>query len=170
VSDLVFLDCETTGLDPATHEVWEVAWAIGDGAIESRIVPHGIATADPLALDLNGYWHRSDASYVSHRADHTLRAILDGATIVGSNPAFDTAFLRSRWKVAPWHHRLVAVESMALQAFGWNRPRGLASVRDALVDWGIAGKNIPEPDHTAAGDVATLRAVYKALREMGGVQ
>jgi hypothetical protein len=169
-NSLVFLDTETTGLDPARHEVWEVAVAVEDGPIGTYRLPHSIATADPKALELNGYWGRANLPGATDAYDLELREILTGATIVGSNPAFDTAFLRARWGVAPWHHRLVAVESMALQAFGWDRPRGLADVRAALVEWGIAGKDIPEPDHTAAGDVATLRAVYRALREMGGVQ
>jgi len=159
-TDLVFLDTETTGLDSALHEVWEIAWAINAGPIDSRVVPHSIKTADPKALELNGYWHRGEG-YVSHRADHTLRAILDGSTIVGANPAFDTAFLRARWGVSPWHHRLIDVESMALTVLGYERPKGLHGLAADLRD---RGHDIPAPDHTAAADVATTRAVYKALR------
>jgi DNA polymerase III alpha subunit (gram-positive type) len=159
---LVFLDTETTGLDPALHEVWEIAWAIDDGPIESRILTHSIKTADPEALELNGYWDRGEGYYADPRHDHTLRAILTGATVVGSNPAFDTAFLRARWGVAPWHHRLLAVESMAYALFRYDKAKGLAGVAD---DVRAGGYEVPAPDHTAAGDVATLRAVFNALRE-----
>lgn len=162
MNPLIFLDTETTGLDPALHEVWEIAWAVGDGEINSTFLTHDLRTADPEALAKNGYYQRFDGAPLA--ADAEVRPILDGATIVGCNPAFDTAFLRARWGLAPWHHRLVAVESMALQAFGWDRPKGLAAVRDHLVE---AGFDIPEPDHTAAGDVATLRAVYHSLRTIG---
>jgi DNA polymerase III epsilon subunit-like protein len=159
---LVFLDTETTGLDPDRHEVWEVAWAVDEGPIMSAVVPHSLRTADPKALELNGYWTRGfEQAPGVLSADVTLREILTGATIVGSNPAFDAAFLRARWGVAPWHHRLIAVESMAFAVFGYERPKGLAAVADDLRD---RGYEIPQPDHTAAADVACLRAVYTAIR------
>lgn len=161
MTDLVFLDTETTGLDPALHEVWEIAWAINDGPIQSGIVTHSIQTADPKALELNGYWTRGFCEGSVESADVTLREILTGATIVGANPAFDTAFLRARWGVAPWHHRLIDVESMALTVLGYERPKGLHALATDLRD---RGHDIPTPDHTAAADVATTRAVYDAFR------
>lgn len=163
MSGLVFLDTETTGLDPALHEVWEIAWAVDGGLIQTRLLPHSLDTADPKALDLNGYWDRGYDVPTSPAADVDLKAILTGATIVGSNPAFDTAFLRARWGVAPWHHRLLAVESMAFAVLRYDVPKGLAGVAADLRE---LGHDIPEPDHTAAGDVATLRAVFRALRQV----
>ena len=161
---LVFLDTETTGLDPALHEVWEVAYAFEDGAIQTSHLKHDLRTADPAALANNGYHNRAPVHFArgfASQADVALRRARSGATIVGSFPAFDTACLRARWGGAPWHHRLVAVESMAMQQRGRARPKGLAGVRDTLVE---IGYEIPEPDHSAAGDVATLRDVYRALR------
>jgi DNA polymerase III epsilon subunit-like protein len=160
---LVFLDTETTGLDPERHDVWEIAWAVEDGPIMSAIIPHSLRTADPKALELNGYWGRGFAEPRRESRDVQLREILDGATIVGSNPAFDSAFLRARWGVAPWHHRMIAVESVAVGVLGYERPKGLAGIAADLRD---LGRDIPEPDHTAAGDVAALRAVYTSLREL----
>lgn len=158
-TDLVFLDTETTGLDPARHEVWEVAFAVNDGPIRIRYLTHSLRTADPKALELNGYYSRFREADVD--SDVSLRSVLDGATIVGANPAFDAAFLRARWGVAPWHHRMIDVESMALAVFGYDRPKGLMGVCDDLRERGFV---IPEPDHTAAADVATLRAAYNAIR------
>jgi DNA polymerase III alpha subunit (gram-positive type) len=159
-NDLIFLDTETTGLDPALHEVWEIAYAVNDGPINAYVVTHSLATADPKALELNGYRERGFA-FPSGWADVELKAALTGATIVGANPAFDTAFLRARWGVAPWHHRLIDVESMALTVLGYERPKGLHALAADLRD---RGHDIPAPDHTAAADVATTRAVYNALR------
>lgn len=161
---LVFLDTETTGLDPALHEVWEIAYAVETGAISSAFLPHSLRTADPEALALNRYWHRIATGPVGADPgnDPFLRKIFTGATIVGANPAFDAAFLRARWGVAPWHHRLIDVESMALTVLGYDRPKGL---RDLSADLRDRGYDIPEPDHTAAGDVATTRAAYNALRQ-----
>lgn len=163
MSDLVFLDTETTGLDPALHEVWEIAFAVGERSIASGVIPHSLRTADPEALAMNGYVGRGLGVAPDPWLDVELKRLLVGATIVGSNPAFDTAFLRARWGVAPWHHRMVAVESMAMQEFGWERPKGLKDVATALRGLNF---DIPEPDHTAAGDVATLRAVFNALQEV----
>jgi DNA polymerase-3 subunit epsilon len=159
---LVFLDTETTGLDPAHHEVWEVAVAIDDKPIiQVYQLPHSLRTADPQALSLNGYWGRANVNRATDAYDLELRDLLAGATIVGSNPAFDTAFLRARWGIAPWHHRLLAVESMAFAVFGYETPKGMAAIADDLRD---KGHDIPEPDHTAAGDVSTLRAVFYGIR------
>lgn len=160
---LVFLDTETTGLDPALHEVWEVAVAWDDELILSYILPHSLRTADVKALELNRYWERfpSGAESDGDGTDPALRAALAGVTIVGANPAFDAAFLRARWGAAPWHHRLIDVESMAFAVLGYVRPKGL---RDLATDLRQRGHDIPEPDHTAAGDVATTRAAFHALR------
>lgn len=158
---LIFLDTETTGLDPDLHEVWEVAFALERGRITTFLLPHDLATADPDALRLNGYWDRFDQASVDPAADLQLKRILAGATIVGANAPFDAAFLRARWGAAPWHYRLVEVESMALGLLGYDRPKGLNHIADDLRD---AGYSVPVPDHTAAGDVATLRAVYESLR------
>jgi oligoribonuclease (3'-5' exoribonuclease) len=162
--DLIFLDTETTGLDPAIHEVWEIAFAIKDHGVLSGFVPHSLATADPVALAVNNYWNRNIERVVNPRFEFALRRYVADATIVGANPAFDAAFLRARWGVAPWHHRLIDVESMALTVLGYERPKGLF---DLAVDLRGRGYDIPAPNHTAIGDVLTTRAVYHALREEG---
>jgi len=159
---LVFLDIETTGLDPDVHQVWEIATATEGSAVGSSVVPHDLRTADPEALRLNGYWARRHLlDNTSANVDQVLRQLLTGATIVGANPAFDAAFLRRRWGVTPWHYRLLDVEAMAVGVLGLDRPLGLQKLAEALAH---EGHNIPAPDHTAAGDVLTTRAVYRALR------
>ena len=165
MTPLYFLDVETTGLDPELHDVWEIAFAREDGPIRSVIVPHSLQTADPKALEINRYWQRfpHGATDDGHHLDAVIRLELTGATIVGSNPRFDTNMLRARWGVEPWHHRLVNVAEGAMWLFGWDRPKGLADVSAELRKRGYV---IPEPDHTAARDVEATRAVYNALREV----
>lgn len=158
---LVFLDTETTGLDPLRHEVWEVAYAVDGGPVLSGVVPHSLRNADPEALSMNGYLARGHGRWVS--VENGLRGSLSGATLVGANPAFDAAFLRARWGVSPWHYRLLDVEAYAAGVLGLEMPQGLAKTTKTVRDLGF---DIPEPDHTAAGDVATVRAVYEALREI----
>lgn len=162
MNDLIFLDTETTGLDPELHDVWELAWAVNDGEIEAAIVPHSIVKADPKALSMNGYYKRVHYVDQGMNVDILVREMLEGNTLVCANPTFDRMMLRKRWGYEPYHYRSIDVESMALVVFDWDRPRGLKDVAAELRDRKHA---VPEPDHSAAKDVEVLRACYHALRK-----
>ena len=154
VGDLIYLDTETTGLDPHQHQVWEIAWAVEGGPVNVIQVRHSLSNADPVALKMNGYldrWVCEEASVSEQR----LRDRLRGATLVCSNPSFDEAFLRERWREAPWHHRKIDIATYAMPALGLDRPAGLAAIAERL--------GVRAPDHTAKGDVLTLRACYIEL-------
>lgn len=155
---LVFLDTETTGLDPDRHEVWEIAYAVEDGPVLRSIVVHQTQTADPVALRLNHYWDIDQASLPMTREatefEEALRDELLNATLVASNPSFDTAFLRARWGVEPWHHRKIDISTYALPLFG--KMLGLYALAELL--------EIEAPDHTAAQDVDTLRKCFRSLQ------
>ena len=161
---LIYLDTETTGLDPERHEVWELAYAVNNGPILSGVVRHSLRYADSKALEVGGYDPRGVVATYSDVEDLCRRA-LEGATIVGANPAFDTSFLRARWGITPWAYRLLDIEAYAMPALYLDRPRGLAFIAQWL---GARGYDIPEPDHTAAGDVATVRACHQALQVIYG--
>jgi DNA polymerase III alpha subunit (gram-positive type) len=165
MSHLVFLDTETTGLDASKHEVWELAYAVDDEPIVSLILPHSLRKADPKALGMNGYYervlHGTPINSESDRNDIVLRNLFQGCTLVCSNPTFDRMFLWMRWGEEPWHHRSIAIETMALTVFDWQRPRGLA---DIVKELQTRKYDIPEPNHSAYQDVQALRAAYYALR------
>jgi hypothetical protein len=156
---LIYLDTETTGLDPYLHYVWEIAYAVDDGPILSSIVRHSSRNADPEALEVGRYWDRLSSGEFDNRAtwefEDTLRAALDGATLVGANPAFDAAMLRARWDAAPWRYRLFDIEAYAMPALGLSEPKGLAYVAEQL--------GVEQPDHTAACDVRVLRECHREL-------
>lgn len=168
----LYLDTETLGLDLDRHPIFEIAYAIDDFPVVAAFVEHSPLNADPVAVKLNGYKDRFHPSLVDPQWEYDLRMFLaqqaeagHAVTIVGANPAFDAYRLSRRWDgTTPWRYRLIDVESMALPIFGWDTPHGLADISEACRE---AGYEIHQPDHTAASDVEAVRAVHKALIEMG---
>jgi hypothetical protein len=59
---LAFIDCETTGLHPADHEIWEVAVVLRGGpeGRDLRVwqLPVDAGRADPMSLDIGGWYER----------------------------------------------------------------------------------------------------------------
>lgn len=120
MTGLVFVDVETTGLNPYQHEVWEIA------VIERRIIHHAeqpdqlvdtehlfylrpdLSKADPAALTIGRFYERTthleDAfqrpyahgvktwDQPSAVARHLAR-LFDGKHLVGAVPSFDAMFL-----------------------------------------------------------------------------
>lgn len=162
MNNLVFIDTETTGLDPQLHQAYEVAWAVNDGPIHRLVLPHNLFGAVEDALKVGRYHdrHIQDEIHASAEQLDELRWDLAGSTLVGSNPAFDAGFLQPHFGPV-WHHRLINVAEGAMWVFNWTRPKGLADVVDELTKFGAL---IPKPDHTAAGDVEATRVVYNTLR------
>jgi hypothetical protein len=164
---LCFIDTETTGLDARIHQPYEVCfWREGKGKPVTLNLPHSLEFADSAALKIGGYHERGFSPYETNGAGErrVLIAALTGVTLVGSNPAFDAAML-TRYIGAPvWHHRMIDVSAAGMWVFGLDRPEGLAGTALRCC---AEGHTIPEPDHTAEGDVRTTRAVYEALRAIG---
>lgn len=55
---VAFVDCETTGLHPDQHHIWEVALITPDGAEHVWQFPVDEMSADPFALNIGRYWDR----------------------------------------------------------------------------------------------------------------
>lgn len=175
---LIYLDCETLGLDPLIHDIWEVAWAIEDDEVRSGFLSHNDLDADPMALEVNGYAERfgdRNPMTVDPLPEGELRRLFEfyadlkapGLTVVGANPNFDLQRLSLRWGGAtPWHYRAIDVESMAMGVFDYILPPSLWDLSNMMVGLGF---DIPLPDHTSAGDVECVRAVYQSLVEMRDV-
>lgn len=165
MTTLCFIDTETTGLDPRIHQPYEVCyWLDHEPAPVTIRLPHTLTYADPGALAIGGYHDRGFTPDTSRARDLATRDLVDAlhaVTLVGSNPAFDAAMLRSYIGTEVWHHRLINVADGAMWLFGWDRPKGLDYIAAECRDRGF---EIPAPDHTAEGDVRTTRAVYEALR------
>ena len=115
MTPLVFIDCETTGLDPHRHEVIEIGVIRLRGdtleevdRAEVRVRPDRIEDADPDALRLNGYsgeaWEHSTSL---KEALERVAPLLEGGVLAGHNVGFDRAFLD-----AAFHHADVAPPAM----------------------------------------------------------
>ena len=102
---LVFVDCETTGLDPACHELIEIAalrvhpqTLAVESEVALKVRPERIEDADPEALRINGYSEDAWADAVSlDEAMAQLAPVLEGAMPAGHNVAFDRGFLDAAW-------------------------------------------------------------------------
>jgi len=132
---MVWVDLETTGLNPAEDVILEVAVVVTDGALnelaaQSLVVRSlsGRGGADPIVQqmhDANGLWAECAGSLISwlEAADTTREFIERHAPkyhgpICGSSPHFDKAFLDVEMPsvAALFNHRVFDVSTLK-QAF-----------------------------------------------------
>jgi len=159
---LVFVDVETTGLDPARHEVWEFA-AIRreDDGSETRhhcFVQHSAWRVESLP---EAYRADHDTRYDGKVAltptafgdllDHVMR---DKPRLIGAAPWFDASHLALYCGGPLWSHRLIDVETLAAGRAG-RLMNGLAEA--------AAWFEIKNPaEHTAMADAETAMRVFDA--------
>lgn len=176
--DIVFVDVETTGLDPERHELLEVGAIRVDGVhlepstrlnLKIRPTPIGIAYADARALEVNGYSAELWADAISlEEAMRQLAPVLEGAMVAGHNVWFDwrwlvCSFKACRLPVPETHHLLLDTASLAwlLVAIGKTRSLSLDAACEAL------GISRPSP-HRALADAAACLEVARRIRRGQG--
>lgn len=97
----VFVDTETTGLDHTKHEMLEIAIIVIENGerttIERKIKPTRIETAQPRALEVNGYSEEEweEAEEWNKEMSLEFRDLIRGAMIIGHNPMFDLRFIEA---------------------------------------------------------------------------
>lgn len=195
----LIVDVETTGLDPELHEIWELAVielplpGVTEATTEYlwRIKPD-LTAADPGALQVGRFYERTRHMPVSSRDGVynlarppfmdcpswsapgplalAIARLLDGATLIAANPAFDAGFLaqllRDNKQAPAWHYRLRDIGSMAhgyLNGLGNRRagPPADASTDDFARALGV------DPDrferHSALGDCRLVLAMLDVI-------
>lgn len=159
----VYLDTETTGLEDH-HQVWELGWAVDDGPIRSAFVSHTTVGASDAALEIGQYHYRRgwDMNLWDEQAECDLLSDLTNATIIAANPTFDAGMLKRRWGVVPWNYRMLDIESWATGILDKTLPpMGMKALYNYLIEY----TDLPAPDHSAGGDVNTMREIHRYLRE-----
>ena len=161
---IVFVDTETTSL--AQHrETTEIAWATETEPddVYSLVVPHTLLRADRMSLDIQGYHQRELWAHhnwaTPEDLEHFNYEVLADATVCAANSHFDVANFERLFEIN-WHYRIMEFESWAAGRIGWTRPH---SMRDIFDECTFRGYEIPEPDHSAAGDVRAMVAMWTAL-------
>ena len=174
--DFIYLDSETTGLDPRTHQMFEVAWADDyvDSKITSIFLSHTLRDASDAALRVNRYFERrpffqSPRPGVSKEeadaeAEVAIMTALSGKTVVGQNPGFDLGFLFARYGYTTNHYRTIDLGSYAMAVLNLPSPPSLEGTWEHLTKMGLVHGD--GPNHTAIGDVRALREAFHALRRL----
>lgn len=197
---LAFVDLETTGLNPDYSSIWEIAiiirvpsgreyehhWQIRQTEIHLR-------DADPKALEIGRYYERmvvsKEMAYAQitpdgHPVGVSRRALMDNvaglltdAVMIGSNPAFDAAFLRVFLDSSPWHYRTIDIATLAA-GFRFGQAKSGAYGGDFTFatdypqlpykSYDLSRAVDVEPPtadvaHTALGDARWAMAVYDAV-------
>lgn len=172
---LVFVDVETTGLDPAEHEIWEVAMQVDNRHITTfRLEPTRMESASEIALKVGGFRERTadegwDWDTPEEAVSH-MHQLTEGAHLVGMNVSFDAAFLAQLYLEhdydVNWHYHLIDLEAMMLgfiAALGGRLP---VPWKSSALSTNIG---VTPPDrtqiHTAEGDVEWAHRVWARMVE-----
>lgn len=167
MSGLVFLDTETTGLDPRTHEVWDIGLIVDGVEHEYHVLPRKADVADSTALRIGRFyqrtrlgsgWRWNDRQIVAER----IATLTADRMLVGVVPGFDADFLRAFLLAndyAPaWHYQLVDAEVLAAGRLGIAPPW---DTQDICRRIGVEPAGETER-HTAIGDAREARRLFEA--------
>lgn len=189
MNKIVYLDTETTGLDPDRHEIWEVAAIevhldkeedfISDPEEHVWQLPVDISKADLIALGIGKFHERRKLPSFLTPTYEFAREFMEltwGATVVGAIPSFDTdrldKLLRRRGYIGGWHYHLIDVEALAIGylqglPISYSTPKIELPVKS---DWLMEQLGIevdPETKHTALGDARVCREVFRKVMGYG---
>lgn len=174
--DLVFLDTETTGLNPDRHEIIQIsAFNVSptrrtETFIKIFVKPIFLYTSEPKALELNRYSKERwiDAGAVDlHTALVSLRdtCFAHSSVLAIWNPVFDAPFLRNAFNRVGlgWpetiHYHVLDVSSMVWSLVA--KKRRIESIKLAKVCEHLGIDN--EGEHDSGRDVERMIQVYRKL-------
>ena len=167
MDQIIFIDIETTGLDPAYHEIIEIAIIGKNIRYHEKIKPLHLERADPSALARNGFTSKEWRSAIHPRAAvQKISDLIQGKTIVGHNPTFDMSFLDELFHqyniLVHYDIRLIDTVTLAhehLAPCGLEK-MSLDSIRQ-FFGWTKVGS------HTAMKDCEDTKKLYELLIRAG---
>lgn len=167
--DLLFLDSETTGLDPLFHEAIE--WAairvgpddVEKETFEAKVKPSFPERFDAKAKEVNGYteaeWADAPDEY---KTALRMAEICRGAILVGQNVSFDenflTAFLKKHGLKPTWHYHKIDTMNLAWPGVKARLIAGMSLSN--LCEWAGIEQKTP---HRAMADARAVQTVYNRL-------
>lgn len=155
----VYVDTESTGLEADKDKLTEVAYAIENGPIKELYF--GVHEVPDFIAELTKFYERGiDKKPLSKMMDfHNFREDTKDMTMVAANPAHDKAFLQKAGLFG-FHYRMLDISSFGMACLRLNEMPGMKDLYEELTK---RGYNISPPDHSAAGDVRSMREIHVAL-------
>ena len=158
--NLIFLDTETTGLNPDTDELVELSYAVGPyGKISTLFF--GVEEVPPFIDNLIKFSERNIAGLKSDVLQfQNFVSISHGQTMVASNPAFDKAFLE---KAGLWfmHYRMLDLETYSMPILDFKSVPSQVDIVNKLDDLGYTTVS---GDHTSKRDVWSMQEIWQSLQ------
>ncbi|AXH49223.1 DNA polymerase exonuclease subunit [Streptomyces phage Blueeyedbeauty] len=157
---LVFVDTETTGLDPKTDKLVEVTYAV---EMEEPVTLYfGVKKVPAFIDDLTKFSVRKvyDEPEATEEQKETFREALRNQTMVAGNPKFDVGFLEANGLYTA-HYRTLDVQSYAMAKLNLSFMPSMAEIHFALR---ARGFKFTEPDHSSRNDVLFMREAFNVLR------
>lgn len=159
VRPFVYVDVETTGLDPVEDTLVEVSYAVEDGPVHTLYF--GVLEVPDFIDELIGFTKRGIAGLCSTDAQiDEFLTVSKGATMVSANPPFDRAFLENN-DLYRFHYRNLDIESFAMATLELPFVPGMSEI-NAIINERF-GEDLPMGDHTSSGDVHALREAHRWL-------
>ncbi|HEX2912340.1 MAG TPA: 3'-5' exonuclease [Chloroflexia bacterium] len=172
---LLFLDLETSGLNPGPHEITEIGALLVSQpnfevikTYEAKVLPTHLETATPEALDIGHFnkevWEREGRPL--RQALEELSALGQGAVLAGFNVTFDWAFLQAAFNLCdmpdPFYYHRYDVMSAAFSML-YNRPEMRKfSLSECCRFFGVNNRNA----HTALADAEATYQVFLGLMKL----
>jgi DNA polymerase III epsilon subunit-like protein len=160
--DFVFVDCETTGLNPKEDDLVELTYALDNS--EPTTLYFGVKKVPAFIDGLIKFTERglADKPAATPEDIEAFKEVMRNNTLVAANASFDRDFLLNN-DMWTGHYRLLEIESYAMAKLGMVHVPSMKEIYDELSE---RGYDLVTPDHTALNDMLALRQAYYILRWM----
>lgn len=158
----VFVDTETTGLNPQIDSLVEVTYAVEN---EKPVTLYfGVKEVPPFIDNLTGFTKRRVAEMpeATQEQKEAFMEAMRNQTMVAGNPKFDVGFLEHN-NLYTAHYRTLDVQSYAMAKLNLDFMPSMKEIHDLLIGRGFS---FTEPDHSSLNDVLFLREAFQVLRYM----